>query len=196
MNNGDEKSPLNLAHKLNISDTGHTFENFEKKYGTFKAYQAFKEFAEGKGPRLLLCHGGVGNGKTYLLEALALYWYSKGIYCRVVTMSSFLRLLKNTMRQHNPIPTYDQILDNYCQAEHLLVDDIGMGMLDTQWETSILEELVVNRYHNRLWTAMTTNKELDNLPVKVVSRFYEDGIGIVVHNQGKDYRIKQNGETK
>jgi len=173
---------------LGVSDLAHTLENFVPKDGTKEVYKAFRMFAEQIPPYLMLCYGNVGNGKTYLLEATAIKLKEKGLFARVNTMTSFLRILKNTMSQKYPMPSYDQILDNYCNAPILLMDDVGMGMLDSKWETAVLEELINHRYHRRLWTALTTNQPLGSLPERVTSRFSDPGIGIIVENKGKDYR--------
>jgi DNA replication protein DnaC len=180
-----------LEQQLNISGRSHTFANFKRMAGTGTAFKAFKAFASLKGPSLLLCYGGIGNGKTYLLEATSLELYRQGIFCGVMPMVRLMRTLKRSMRDGYRERPYDEILDTWCRAGIVLLDDVGMGMMDSQWEISVLEELVNYRYQHRLRTAMVTNKTPDDLPVRVVSRFSEEGIGVIVQNQGKDFRRKR-----
>lgn len=193
-NNIDEQladSDTILKNSLGVSSINHTFEKFIRAAGTGESLKCFKNFAEQKPPYMLLCHGGVGNGKTYLLEATAIRLREQGLFTRVTTMLNCTKSLKKTMREKYAIPTYDDILDNYCQASILLMDDIGMGMMDSKWENTVLEQIVNHRYNNRLWTAMTTNIDIKDLPDRVVSRFSDPDIGVVVYNTGKDYRRRK-----
>lgn len=88
---------------------------------------------------------------------------------------------------------YDQIQDNYKQSRILLIDDYGMGNLDTAWNRSLLEDIVDYRYWNRLPTALTTNLPLTSLPDRLVGRFSEPGVGVVVENKAGDYRRRVEG---
>lgn len=144
--------------------------------------------AQGQARPLLLCYGGVGNGKTYLCEALALEWYRRGIFCRVFTMGDIMRTLKSAIRAENGMFSLDVILDNYCKSAHLIIDDVGMGGSGSNWEFGQLEEIIVYRYRERLVTVMTTNRDLKELPERIVSRFYDPEIGCVVLNDAPDYR--------
>ncbi len=180
----------NLKQSLNVSSLGHTFDKFVSVPGAIKAYKAFSKFADKLEPCLILCYGGIGNGKTYMLEATALRLRERGIFARVIIWNRFTGALKNALRDKGSIPSYEQMMMNYCQAKILLMDDYGMGTTDTAWEKSVLEELVNYRYYNRLPMALTTNKGLENLPERVVSRFSESGIGIVIENKGGDFRRK------
>ena len=173
---------------LGVSNLGHTFDNFVKAAGTGESLKIFKLFAEQTPPYMILCYGGVGNGKTYLLEATAVRLKERGIFARVVTALRLTKTLKRKMREKYSIPSYDDVLDNYCQSNILLMDDIGMGMMDSKWENTVLEQIVNYRYINRLWTAMTTNTDIKDLPDRVVSRFSDPEVGVIVHNTGKDYR--------
>ena len=107
--------------------------------------------------------------------------------------NKFTGVLKNTLRDKGCIPSYEQILNNYCNAPVILMDDYGMGTTDTAWERGVLEELVNYRYSNRLATALTTNLKVSELPERVVSRFSEQGVGVVVENKGGDYRRRAHG---
>jgi len=80
------------------------------------------------------------------------------------------------------------LIERYCCCEHLIIDDVGMGGSGSEWEYGQLEEIVVARYRERLFTIMTTNRDLSELPERVVSRFRDPDVGVVILNQGADYR--------
>lgn len=136
----------------------------------------------------LLCYGGVGNGKTYLCEALAIEWYRRGIFCRVLTMSDIMRTLKRSMRAESGYLPYDVLLDNYSQANRLIIDDAGMGGSGTAWEYGQLEEIIAYRYREKLITVATTNRDLKDLPERIVSRFGDRELGARVLNEAADFR--------
>jgi len=64
-----------------------------------------------------------------------------------------------------------------------LLDEYG-----SEWEWGELEDIINYRYRERMFTVMTTNRDLTELPERVVSRFRDPDIGVVVLNSGKDYR--------
>lgn len=171
----------------------NTFENFKPIKGTEKALAAFKSLVEGKtDKRMLLCYGGVGNGKTYLCEATAITLYKRGIFCRVMTMARIMRAIKQCMGPE-PLAPYDELLDRYCHCGHLIMDDVGMGGSGSDWEYGQLEEMVVARYRERLFTIMTTNRDLTELPERIVSRFRDPDVGMVVLNEAGDFRRRKEG---
>ena len=180
-----------LRQSLGVSSLDHTFGNFEHLPGTDRAYTAFFAMANRDDARpFLLCYGGVGNGKTYLCEALALALRKKGRYARVVTMARVMSVLKHSMQADSGMLSLDDILNNYCKAPHLILDDVGMGGSGSAWEFGQLEEIVCYRYRERLMTVLTTNRDLKELPERIVSRFYDPEVGFVVLNEGADFRRK------
>lgn len=169
-----------------VSNLNHTFENFKVLPGTEKAHKAFKEVAEGAGKPFLLCYGGVGNGKTHLLEALALRLRERGIASRIWVVADFLAYLRRLMRDSSK-EDIDVVIERYQSGGALLFDDFGMEY-GTSWEMSVMERIINGRYRSRDTTVINTNKDLDELPERIVSRFFDPEIGVVVLNQGKDYR--------
>jgi len=173
---------------LGVSSLENTFDNFKPTQGTGMAFAAFRQLASGETEwRMLLCYGGVGNGKTHLCEATAIALYKRGFFCRVMTMARIMRALKECMRPDS-LTAYDELIDRYCRCERLIVDDVGMGGSGSEWEFGQLEEIVVVRYRERLFTILTTNRDLTELPERIVSRFRDHDIGRVVLNSGEDYR--------
>lgn len=175
-----------------VSSLGHTFEAFKPIPGTAGAYKAMKVLAEGMAkPPLLLCYGGVGNGKTHLLEAMVITFRSRGIPAHYRSWMEVSRALLASMRDKDMLP-YDKILANYCRSElPILLDDVGLGETQSGWEYAPLEEIVNYRYRMRLITVLVSNKDISELPDRIVSRFSDPDVGVVVLNSGKDYRRRK-----
>jgi DNA replication protein DnaC len=171
-----------------VTSLEHTFTNFKVLPGTDAAYRAFLAMVQGDARPLLLCYGGVGNGKSYLCEALAIAWYRRGWFSRVFTMAGIMGVLKRAMRPENAMPPLEDILRNYCRAPRLIVDDVGMGGTGSAWEYGQMEEIVAWRYRERLPTVITTNQDVKNLPERIYSRFCDPDVGCVILNDAADYR--------
>ena len=173
-----------LRRRLNVSSLDQTFANFHEASSNEKAFDAFKKFAAGENDApILLCRGGVGNGKTHLLEAIAITMNR-----RMEKWPEFIDLLKSKMSKDYDGYSYDEILLNRKQRSVLLIDDIGLGTLGREWETSLIEELIDYRYHNWLPTAMTTNLELSDFTTRVRDRFTDNERCLVVVNDGSSQR--------
>jgi len=166
----------------------NTFKKFKLVPGTERALAAFKAVLNGP-EYMLLCYGGVGNGKTHLCEAAAIELYKRGKFCRVMKMPEMLSTLRRAI--NNPEMDYEGILGNYCYAERLIVDDIGAGGSDSEFGDRILETIVVARYGRQLFTIMTSNREIRELPERVKSRFEDVVTSFLVLNEGADYRVKK-----
>jgi len=190
-----KRNRADLLRDLGLYDPLQTFGNFELVAGAGDTYQAIRNIADGgTEATMFLCYGGTGSGKTHLLKAVALRLYGRGIFVRYLTWAMVINTLKNGLND-GAIPPYRDILRNYCYARALLIDDVGMGSTGTAFEYSQLEEIIDVRYSRRLLTLMATNKHLDELPDRVVSRLRDPDVSIVVLNSAKDYRIRQGNEN-
>ena len=136
---------------------------------------------------MALIYGGVGNGKTHLLEAMAIELYKRGLFVRVMTMSQMMIALKAGMNR-GAWPNYDWLISSYCLADRLIIDDVGMGGSGSSWEWGQLEDIMIARYRERLFTIFTTNMDITELPERIVSRFYDPDVGSCVLNSGVDFR--------
>ncbi len=162
-----------------------TFENFKPMPGTERALAAFKAVLDG--PQfLLLCYGGVGNGKSHLCDAAAIELYKRGKFCRVMKLPEMLATLRRAIK--SPEMDYDGIMGNYCYAGRLIVDDIGAGGSDSEFGDRVLETIVGARYGRQLLTIMTSNREFSELPERVKSRFEDTVTSYLVLNEGEDFR--------
>ena len=179
---GDKQEELRKS--LGVSSLENTFDNFKPIAGTKDALSAFKELAGGKtGWKMLLCYGGVGNGKTHLCEATAIELYKRGKFCRVLTMDKMMAALKESMGAEKVISLED-LVNNYSYTLRLIVDDVE----GTPWEFEQLEKIIRVRYHENLFTILTTNRDLTELPERLVSRFRDAEKGRVILNSAEDYR--------
>lgn len=173
-----------LRKSLGVSSLDNTFENFKPMKGTEKAVVAFKSMVEGNYKRkLLLCYGGVGNGKTHLCEATAIELKRRGLFCSVRTMDMLMSALKECMNPEAHL-SYEELLRNYSYADRMIVDDVD----GTEWAFGELEKIIRVRYRERLFTILTTNRDITELPERITSRFFDPEIGTVCLNSAEDYR--------
>jgi len=190
-NTGDpaDTEPIG-KYSFGVADESHTFKNFKRVAGTTDVYKAFYDLAEGKAPPFLLVYGGVGNGKSHLVDAAALRLAERQIPSRVWIVPDFLsylrRLIDDEIRGH-----MDAVIENYQAGKGAVFFDDFALEYGTPWEESIMERIICGRYRTKAVTVVTTNRDLDSIPERIVSRFYEPGMGKVILNRGKDYRKRE-----
>ena len=173
-----------MRQNLGVASLDNTFESFKSVKGTEKALAAFKDLALGKTEwKMLLCYGPVGNGKTHLCDAVSIALYNRGLFCRVLTYDMMMAAFKRCM-EPEPSITSERLLSNYSYGERLIIDDVE----GTEWAFGELEKIIRARYHERLFTILTTNRDLTELPERVISRFQDSDVAMVVLNEGSDYR--------
>lgn len=106
----------------------------------------------GKG---FLLHGSVGTGKTRLLcLVLRELTLEKSITCRFVEFSHLLGELKAQFDRGLGV---NAILEKLVKLDVLAIDELGKSGR-TEWELSILDELVSKRYNSGGTTLFTTNQ--------------------------------------
>lgn len=189
LKNLENEQPDNTIGKYSfgISDERHTFATFKKWPGSEDALQAFKDLAEGKAPPFLLVYGGVGNGKTRMVNAAAIRLAERGIFSAVWIVPDFLSYLKRMINPEWP-GHLDGVIEHYQATKAAVFFDDFALEYGTPWEESIMERIICGRYRNQGITVVTCNKGLGALPERIVSRFFEPGLGKVVLNKGADYR--------
>lgn len=191
-----EEKREELRKSLGVESLDNTFEVLMPWPGTEKAVAAFKALASGKTDwKMLLCYGGVGNGKTHFCEATALTLYKRGLFCRVLTMDRMMGALKECMGSETQ-NSLEEVRRHYCYAERLILDDVA----GTAWEFEQLEKIIRVRHHENLFTILTSNLniELDPnypnipfIPERIVSRFRDREKARLILNEGEDYRPKK-----
>ncbi len=136
-----------------------TFENFDVK-GDPSLEEALetasfftRSYSSGKGKGLLFM-GGVGVGKTRLVSSILRdFTLNRGVPAKFKEFSSLLSEIKTG---------YDQglsesaVLEKINTIEILVIDELGKGR-KSDWEITILDSIVSNRYNMKKATIFTTN---------------------------------------
>jgi DNA replication protein DnaC len=178
-----------LRRDLRVGSLSHTFENFQHVAGSDMAYKAFLALATRPEVKpMLLCYGGTGNGKTYLCEALVIGLYLQGQFTRLFCWSEIMSWIYKAMKPENGLPSVDTLIEGYCKAKKLIIDDVGMGSSGSAYEWGCLEQIIGYRYRERLFTVLTTNLDIKALPERIVSRFCDPQVGHLVLNEAEDFR--------
>jgi len=174
---------------MRVSSLEHTFDKFRVLPGTEDAFRAFRALARGETDKpFVVCYGGVGNGKTHLCEATVIELNNRGVLCRYYTVPEVMDLLKKAINRERDGVDPVELLQRFCRAPALILDDLEIG---TDWERQQLEKLIDSRYRDRRLTAIVSNRDLDELErwsERIVSRFCDPDVSVLVLNRGEDYR--------
>jgi chromosomal replication initiator protein len=113
-----EKKPS--VHSL--LNPSHTFDNFMVGGSNQFAYAAVKSVSEKAGELYnpLFIHGGVGLGKTHLMQAAGNVFQNQGKVVIYTTVEQFL----NDFIRHIRNQTMDRFQEKYRKCDVLLIDDI------------------------------------------------------------------------
>jgi DNA replication protein DnaC len=104
------------------------------------------------GPGLII-HGPVGVGKTYLLTALAKGLLEQGVSVKFVDFFDLLSQLRAAYAQHQADKS---ILEPLTSVEVLFIDELGKGR-NSEWELSVIDQLVMGRYNQNKVIIGSTN---------------------------------------
>ncbi len=192
-------SPEWVAKKLRmlgVSSLNHTFDSFKVSADTKKAVETMRALSEGTlNKQFVLLYGTVGCGKTHLIEATIIAWAKRNILAWYLTFSDIARSLKTALRQGGDF--YEVQFNAYRDAKLLIVDDFGSGTTESRFEISDIEDIIDQRYRKRYYpdcdlvTILATNKDIKDLPDRVVSRFCDPEFGAVIYMGDKDYRRRK-----
>lgn len=167
-----------------ISTRLQTFEQFRTLNGTKECLEAFKALAYGETKKpFLLCYGGVGNGKTHLCQALTIALNQRSVNAYYYRVPDLLKTLRAAIDTHES----DDWIKSLSKIQAVVLDDFGIEA-QTIWSTANIEDIVDARWQEKRITVMTTNKNVNDLPPRIQSRFGDTELSVCVLNRGKDYR--------
>ena len=113
-----------------------------------------KEFDARRENRGFVLHGLVGRGKTHLLVAtLRALSLNHGVRVRFIEFSRLLSELREGFETGRSGAT---LLNELVEVPVLGIDELGKGRM-TDWELSVIDELVSRRYNAMACTLGTTN---------------------------------------
>ena len=123
----DRQPETKAHHKTNSSKSTYlnpslTFESFIVGSSNQFAYTTAKSVAEKPGEQYnpLFIYGGVGLGKTHLLQAIGNYHINLGKTVIYTTLEQFM----NSFTSHLRSQTMDRFRDKFRECNLLLIDDI------------------------------------------------------------------------
>lgn len=133
-----------------VDRSGHRFLTFTM------AYQFTDRWTRHDPPRGFILHGPVGTGKTFLLAAVVRHLVlQRGASARFIEFSHLLSDLKSAFDRGGGAA---DLLDPLGRVDVLAIDELGKGR-NTEFELSLIDDLVSRRYNGALPILATTNYE-------------------------------------
>ena len=157
-----------ISTKLNPS---YTFENFVVGSSNQFAYTAALSVAEKPGQLYnpLFIYGGVGLGKTHLLQAIGNYNLDRGKAVIYTTIEQFM----NDFTYHLRNQTMDRFREKYRKCDLLLIDDVQFLSRKEQTQEEFFHTF--NELHNKSKQIVLTSdkhpKQIAGLEDRLKSRF-------------------------
>ena len=179
-----------------LSNRPQTFENFKVTPGTREAFQNAHTFATGPTRcSILTIRGGVGTGKTHLLQSIGWVSLQAGRQPKFVSVARYLDRLRATFSDDSPV-SFEAVYRPLEAAQVLLLDDIGAERM-TSWGQEQLYKIVNYRYQERLAMAVSMNLDekqaVDIYGERTADRLLDTNSGRVrvVSTGSRSYRTNQ-----
>ena len=190
----EEKRADWLLKYAGVFSLDNTFDKLKKVKGQEKMVAAFQELITGTEWFMLMVYGVTGNGKTHCCEATVIALYDKGIKCQRLKWSDIIRSFKASFNNKLDMP-YEEKFNQIRARKYLIIDDVGMGSTGGNWEWGELEDIVDYRLEHGLFTIITTNLDLKDIPERIVSRFRDKRKAKLVWNEAPDQRPKMEASS-
>jgi len=163
-------SPQHSAHQ-SLLNPAYTFDNYVVGTSNQFAYSAAQSVCEkpGEAYNPLYIYGGVGLGKTHLMQAVGNRLQAQG---KSVIYSSVEQFV-NDFTRHLRNQTMDRFKDKYRNCDVLMIDDIQFlsGKVQTQEEFFHTFETLRNENKQIILTSDKHPKQIGGLEDRLKSRF-------------------------
>ena len=116
-----------------------------------------KDYDYGKNMKGLYLHGNFGCGKTYILSACFNEMKRRGFRTKIVYLPDLLRTIKGDFEAMN------DIMDELCRVDLLLIDDIGAEKVTDWGRDEILGTILQSRMNEHKTTFFTSNFTISEL---------------------------------
>lgn len=142
----------------------------------------------------LIFSGKAGAGKTHLACSIAHEVIEQGANVQFATVAEVMRQIKSSFAKDSQT-TEQQEIDHFSSIELLILDEVGMDY-GTDFNKSLIFEILNNRYENMLPTILLTNLDtaalVEYMGERLVDRMREGG-GRMVSFTWDSYRGKAKG---
>ena len=146
------KASINATKELETSSLKTIDTTDKNRYILIKWVTNFiKEYDYGKNMKGLYLHGNFGCGKTYILSACFNEMQKRGFKTKIVYLPDLLRTIKGDFEAMN------DIMDELCGVDLLLIDDIGAEKVTDWGRDEILGTILQSRMNEHKTTFFTSN---------------------------------------
>ena len=159
--------------------------NTQKRENLRRAYERAKHFAQ-ESVGWLVLKGSYGCGKTHLAAAISNYRIANGQPVLFVVVPDLLDHLRATYAPTSEV-SYDERFEEVRTAPLLILDDLGTQS-STPWAQEKLYQILNYRYNARLPTVITTNRELEEIDLRLRSRLVDPDLTEIVGIIAPDFR--------
>lgn len=130
--------------------------------------------------------GGVGTGKTHLLTTAVRHAVlGKGLSAKYVDFS----ILLNDLRQAYDTDTQTTpIIKPLVETQLLAIDELGKGR-KSEWELTIIDQLINERYSRGMTTIAATNFDVDDNEASKVRRGLDHDTLVNATREGLELRV-------
>jgi DNA replication protein DnaC len=186
----EEKKRLIYLEKCELpkETENRTFANFKVYPEVKNAYELALKVANGS-LKWLILSSGVDTGKTHLAIAICREWLARGNPAKYGLVPLLLDELRDGFDEKGD-DSYRKRFEFLLKVPLLVLDDLGTEN-PTRWVEEKLEEIVDYRYINALPLVVTTNIRMEELPVKIASRFLRADFSEVKEFKAREYRYRR-----